>query len=189
MTKDNKKVDNEEYIFEDNDAVKTILRRKKCLYCKKYYNSVPDKCIDCGRPLVKLNKKIFKYSQYKVDVNNDMDEFNFINSESTTQENEQKEIPQNEKNISSETKIPNNNTNNTNVIKRLLLSITLISILFVGIFIYHNNDEEKVFITTLGSKYHEKWCDTIETSKKIKLTREEAKKIGRTPCSVCTPDK
>ncbi|MBE7558797.1 hypothetical protein HS125_07560 [bacterium] len=44
-----------------------------------------------------------------------------------------------------------------------------------------------VYITKSGKKYHRDGCRSLAKSK-IAISREEAKKQGYTPCSVCKPD-
>lgn len=47
-------------------------------------------------------------------------------------------------------------------------------------------EDDYVFITANGKKYHREDCYTISKSKNVrKITREEAEDKGKEPCSVC----
>jgi len=47
-------------------------------------------------------------------------------------------------------------------------------------------EESSVYITDTGNKYHKSSCSYLSKSK-ILISREEAKKNGYGPCSVCKP--
>ena len=70
-----------------------------------------------------------------------------------------------------------------NIKQKIYLVIALFSC--VMLLSCGNENDDGVYITPYGKRYHHSWCKTIQGHSITCLSIEDAKDYGRTPCHVC----
>ncbi len=93
----------------------------------------------------------------------------------------------------------NSDKNKKSIIMSIIITSVLVFLLTYGFAINkasastgnlkNQQLNKKVYVTSTGIRYHKKNCLTIQDSNTAEVTVKTAIKNGRTPCSVCTPDK